>query len=91
MRAIKPEDILPDGVDAVSINGVELRKGTVAAFLANIDILENEAATEQAKQEAYTMLEQLAPAIVLGGLNKHVLFKNQLVAKILKDLESHSR
>lgn len=32
---MKPEDVLPDAVDAREIGGVMIRKGTVAAFLAN--------------------------------------------------------
>ena len=32
---MRPEDVLPDEVDTCEINGLTLRKGTVAAFLWN--------------------------------------------------------
>jgi len=32
---MKPEDILPDAINEVTVNGVTMRKGTVAAFLHN--------------------------------------------------------
>lgn len=32
---LRPEDVLPDQVDRAEINGVTVRKGTVAAFLQN--------------------------------------------------------
>ena len=32
---LRPEDALPDEVDRAEINGVSVRKGTVAAFLQN--------------------------------------------------------
>jgi hypothetical protein len=34
-KPVRPEDLLPAGVDSGVINGVEVRKGTVAAFVAN--------------------------------------------------------
>lgn len=44
---IRPENILPDGVDSTFINGKMVRKGTIAAFLANLELLEKKNATEQ--------------------------------------------
>ncbi len=34
-RPARPEDLLPDDQNSAEINGVVVRKGTVAAFLAN--------------------------------------------------------
>lgn len=34
-RAIRPEDVLPDAIDHTEIEGLAVRKGTVAAFLQN--------------------------------------------------------
>jgi hypothetical protein len=39
-KPVRPEDLLPTGVDSGVINGVEVRKGTVAAFVANAKRLE---------------------------------------------------
>ena len=80
---IKPEDIIRDGVDSALINGKMLRKGTIAAFLANIEIFENQHATESQRQDALSMIKELAPAVVTLGLHKHVIFKNPEIEQIL--------
>lgn len=84
---LRPEDILPDGVDTTTINGQLVRKGTIAAFLANADILENPDATEQQRQEAINTLNELAPAVITIGLHKHVIFRNPQVEQILTEAE----
>ena len=84
---VKPHDILPDGVEATVMNGRTIRKGTVAAFLANIDILENINATEKAKQAAIQAMQELAPDIVAIGVRKHVIFRNPEVERIFTDLD----
>ena len=38
ITGIRPEDILSDEMDRTTIHGVSMRKGSVAATLANIDI-----------------------------------------------------
>lgn len=84
-NSVRPEDIIPDGADNVSINGTIVRKGTVAAFLANISILENPHSSEQQKQEAINMMGELAPSVIATGLSQHVTFKNILAESILID------
>jgi hypothetical protein len=85
--AIRPEDILPDSESFTDINGVTVRKGSIAAFLKNIDIFENSGALEQEKFAALDMLKKLAPAVVAAGLHKHADFKNKAVQAIL-DIEA---
>lgn len=84
--SIRPEDILPDGVDRALSNGVSVRKGTVAAFLANIEMLEQANNNIAQRQEALMMLKELAPGVVAVGLHRHVVFKNAEVEQILIDL-----
>jgi hypothetical protein len=86
-NSVRPEDVLPDGVDTTVINGKMVRKGTIAAFLANTDILENQQTTEQQRQEALNMMRELAPSVIAIGLHKHVRFKNTQVEQILIDAE----
>jgi hypothetical protein len=85
---IKPEDILKDGADYLEIDGKKVRKGTVAAFLANIEILENPNTSNQHKSDALLAMKELAPAIITVGLHKHVTFKNVAAVKILAEVES---
>jgi hypothetical protein len=82
---IKPEDILNDDTDSVLINGVTVRKGTIGAFIFNIDILEDPTTTEGQKKSAKREMKQLAPAIIAVGLYKHVSFNNLIAKNILDD------
>lgn len=82
--AIRPEDIIADGADYTEINGIQVRKGTVGAFLANIDLLENSNSSIDEKKQALELLRELAPAIIATRLHNHVSFKNNQVAEIIQ-------
>lgn len=84
-NSVKPEDLIPDGVDSILLGGKTIRKGTVAAFLANLDILENPLSTEKQKQDAQNQMRELAPAIIITGLHRHVVFKNAEVEDMLAE------
>ncbi|HHF7372544.1 hypothetical protein [Legionella bozemanae] len=86
-NSIRPEDILPDGVDSTSINGKIVRKGTIAAFLANVEVFEKQDGTEQQKQEAMKAMKELAPEVIAVGLHRYVVFKNREIEQILIDAE----
>lgn len=87
-HSVRPEDILPDGQDSTTMQGQSVRKGTVAAFLANTEILEDVNSNQAQKQAAMQMLQKLAPAVIAIGLHKHVTFKNSQIEQILVDAES---
>lgn len=87
IQSIRPENILPDGVDSTEINGKMVRKGSVAAFLANVEIFENSQSDNEQKQIALKNLKELAPVAVTIGLHKHVVFKNPLIEQLLIDAE----
>lgn len=86
---VTAEDVLPDGVDTTTIDGKILRKGTITAFLLNLEILENPEATEPQKQAAVNMMKELAPTVINVGLHKHVVFKNSQAEKILIDTKEN--
>ncbi len=83
---IKPEDILPDAQNTATFGGVSLRKGTVAAALANAEILESRDATESEKTDARNTLKALVPALVVLGLNKHLVWKNPEIQKMMDEV-----
>ncbi|MDP9891743.1 hypothetical protein J2W32_001962 [Variovorax boronicumulans] len=65
---MQAQDVLPDGQDFVLRNGLQLRKGSVAAFLANAQLLQDPNATAEAKQAAERDLIALLPALEALGL-----------------------
>lgn len=88
-NAIRPEDILPNGDDVATINGKVVRKGTVAAFLANLAVLENVESSEAQKNAAMGEMEKLAPDVVAIGLSKYVTFKNEFAEALLQKSAVH--
>ena len=66
-KAVKPEDVLPDGDDFATIKGVRVRKGTIAAAMRNMAILESGTAGERAA--ALRAIKDLAPS--LAALDVH--------------------
>ncbi|MCE3043464.1 hypothetical protein [Legionella sp. 16cNR16C] len=90
-HSVKPEDILADGVDYTVIKGVPVRKGTVAAFIANIQIIEDPDSSDLARQNAWKTMKNLAPTLVATGLTDHVLFKNPNVERMLQEIISSKK
>ncbi|WP_157698181.1 hypothetical protein [Legionella clemsonensis] len=86
-QPVSPENILADGADYAEFKGVQVRKATVAAFIANIELLENAKASPEDKHQAIRVLMDLAPSIVAIGLPQHVHFKNEIVESIIKEAE----
>lgn len=80
---VNPADILPENVNSLEINGVVVRKGTVAAVVANIELLEDENSTEQIKEDALNTIKSLIPSLHAQGLTKHVTWKNAVVQALI--------
>lgn len=80
---VKPDDILADGENYTELNGLKVRKGSIAAFLKNIDLFEAPHGSQAQKDAALGAMKDLAPAIVAAGLHKHATFKNKVIEEIL--------
>ncbi|WGS53715.1 hypothetical protein LFL96_21970 [Paraburkholderia sp. D15] len=65
---MRAEQVLPDNINQVSLDGVMLRKGTVAAFLANARVWCDSHASDAARAEAETDMLDALPALHLLGL-----------------------
>ena len=67
-RAVRPEDVLNDDQNETTLGGVDVRKGTVAAFVANARLLETVSPTDADYEEIRQQLRALAPAVRAAGL-----------------------
>jgi len=65
---MRAEQLLPDHVDQVTINGTAVRRGTVAAFLANARVWTDRASTEAAHAAAAADIVAALPALRAVGL-----------------------
>jgi len=80
----RPEDILPDGEDKAQMQGRTVRKGSIAAVVANANVLESNETTQEQKQEALDIIKELAPTLVAVGLHDHVVWTNPEIEKIIR-------
>lgn len=83
--SFKPEDILPDEVNEIAIQNIPVRKGTVAAALANANIITSTHTDEEEKVEARNAIKKLTPALVALELHKHLAWKNPEIQKIIDE------
>lgn len=65
---MRAEDVLPDNINHVTINGIPARKGTVAAFLANARIFTNPAALPEERRTAEQHIIEALPTLRALGL-----------------------
>jgi hypothetical protein len=65
---IRPEDILPDGQDRAVVGTTSVRKGSVAAFVANARLLEEAEAGSPDAEMISAQLRDLAEPLRAIGL-----------------------
>ncbi|MDF3834320.1 hypothetical protein P3W85_15360 [Cupriavidus basilensis] len=65
---MKPEALLPDGVDTVQANGLAVRKGSVGALLANWRVLSDARHDDASRAAAEADLLALLPGLAALGL-----------------------
>ena len=85
---MKPQDILPDNINSVEVNGQQLRKGSVAAFMANIAIIENPA-NYAAYENAVKDLIELTPVLETLGVFKCFRLRSVKVITVITDIYPH--
>ena len=80
---IRPDDVLADGVEATTFDGIDVRKGTVAAFVANARKLEQLEPGDAGRDPIVGQLRELAPALRAVGLLEVFAPRSPDVAAIL--------
>lgn len=77
-----PENLIPDSANYFEKNGVNIRKGTMAAAVTNIEIIESANSSLLEKHEAIENLKLLAPQLNISGINKHFISRNPKIQAI---------
>ena len=88
---IRPEDVLADGVEATTIGGLDVRKGTVAAFVANAKKLALLAPDDVGREPLERQIRALAPALRAVGLLDVFAPRSPDITAILGQDEARSR
>lgn len=67
-KPVRPEDVLPDGIDSGVLNGVQVRKGSVAAFVANAKALDHLPLGAPGREAIVAQLRTLIPVVAAVGV-----------------------
>ena len=65
---MRAEDALPDHMNAATIDGMTIRKGTIAAFLANAQVIADDGADAAARAAAARDIVDALPSLRATGL-----------------------
>ncbi len=79
--SVRPEDVLADEASFTTVKGMRVRKGTIAAAMKNMELLESGSAEE--RSAALAMIEELSTALVVLGVHHHFQARNPEVEAIL--------
>jgi DNA-directed RNA polymerase subunit N (RpoN/RPB10) len=85
---MKPQDILPDNINSAAIGGVQVRKGSVAAFMANLAIIEQPEDYET-YQTAVQDIADLAPVMEALGVFKYFQLRSAKAISLISDIYPH--
>ena len=85
---MKPQDILPDNINATQIGGLQIRKGSVAAFMANLAIIE-QPADYDSYQTAVEDITALVPVMEALGVFTHFKLRAEKAVSLITDIYPH--
>jgi len=86
-NVVRPEDILPDNVDVgVMDGGVQVRKGTIGAFIANAKNLSVLESGTPEYDEVVAQLRALAPALKAVGVFEIFDLRSSDLRNVLVDV-----
>jgi hypothetical protein len=89
-KGFTPTDILADGIDSKMQNGVMIRKGTIGAILANLDAIDSDKYNSDEKEAAIMAIKEGVPTLIALNFDKHLIWKNPLVQKMMEDYRNNN-
>lgn len=84
---MRAQDLLPDHLDEAHMNGVAVRKGSVAAFLANARVLSDPRASADARVEAEQHVREALPALRAVGLFEVLEIRDAGLRRLIESME----
>lgn len=81
---VRPEDILPTDVSSREINGVAVRKGSAAAFVANVKQLDGLDPSSAECEQIISQIRTLVPALRAVGIFDVFTLRNSALAELIE-------
>jgi hypothetical protein len=85
-QPVRPEDVLPDGVEGTEFGGEYVRKGSVAAFVGNVRALAEVEPSSAQWAAIVAQLRELKPALARIGVLDVFEIRDPEVRSLVDDL-----
>jgi hypothetical protein len=82
-----PEDVMPENKNHFEKNGITIRKGSMAAVLANAKIFESKNASTEEKRSSIDAIKKLAPTLIAFELTMFLQWKNPEIQQIFDNIK----
>jgi hypothetical protein len=84
---VRPEDLFPDGPDSMEVDGIHVRKGSIASFIYNALTLDRADPSSAEYERALAGLREMAP--VLNAVHVFEVFslRSQRVAAVVREVD----
>jgi len=83
---MKAADVLPDNANTIERNGKTLRKGSVAAFIANAKLIEASDTAPELRAQAEADLRELVPVLIEVGVFDVFQLRSPRIQALISDL-----
>jgi hypothetical protein len=84
---VRPDQLFPRGADGVEVDGVHVRKGSVAAFIQNALTLDGDRAPAEERADAAHDLQALVPAMRAINLFDVFDLRSRVVAELVGEVD----
>lgn len=81
----KPEDILPEGINQANLKDINIRKGTVAAFLQNTQRWQDPTTSKEEKIELFDAIQKALPTLQVLGMFEVFQFQDKTLRALIEE------
>jgi hypothetical protein len=84
---MRPEDLFPDGPDSVEVDGTQMRKGSIAAFIYNALSLEELDPSSAEYEQALSDLRDMVPVLRAVRVFEVFSLRSERIAKVVQEVD----
>jgi hypothetical protein len=82
---MRPQDVMPDHENEIALGDCVVRKGTVAAFIANALVLTEPTAPAEARRRAEEDLRALVPALRALRIFEVLAIRDSAIRRLVEE------
>jgi hypothetical protein len=84
---MRPEDLFPDGPDSMEVNGVRIRKGSIASFIYNALALDRLDLSSAEYQRALEGIRDMVPILRAVHVFEVFSVRSERVAEVVRETD----